>query len=779
MPQPSKYQPVKRQLEKLLKNHDDIISILLKQGSSRKIDNLIKSLILNFVSKCISMEEFINETLRIIPVAHDIKYYLIIFFEEQYERLKKSGNEKDIKEADLSNPSMENLYEVKVKISERLAKKVADGDKSLGTADAKLLTLQRETYRNQVNSVYITTFTTISELSMLLGNISGVLNNYIMMLDLDPNLFEGDNTRFEQRIEILFREGNKDIGEKLEIWNSWVANYYSPVGEPFFDDKFISINDNKQSAIQLMKKLRIFCFNISDFVENIEVKSDEQNDFLNYYHDALPFSVSGKYFNNYFPKNFENYVNDVSTQIIKFFNEYVSLPDIAFVDGDRLQNKENKERDIESYIINKIKEENHKISNYQSGKLSDLSKEEKSRLEGLFVPRIKYNVPQYLAQPLEKAYIDYFCGFYYSFLALEINKIGFEKPDLKGTKKKKDPIEAEEVFDFHVKNKDFLMISNDLRFNGKPMSIDYLYFHPLFVEHLINFYQMVMDVLNPGLGLINPDKRIEQLTGQVKTSEIEKDELRRSQGFEWANIVAHEVRGSIEAIRTDVSGLEKYLDDNDLLENYTVDIKKIKSVQNKENFKVESIIKNMDKSAKEISNLVKKVNEHGKLSKPKLANHPAKDFENAISKIFNKIEEDSGIQLNVLIGDFDFVCDKAQINQVFRNLIENSIKYAFENYDKEKSISIKISKTASGESDEVYIEYSNTGNMLSITENQYWKKFSRSDKEKGTGLGMSIVKEIINNHEGRVKLDPSSFESGHKLDIWIPLNRVQDNEDNR
>ena len=49
-----------------------------------------------------------------------------------------------------------------------------------------------------------------------------------------------------------------------------------------------------------------------------------------------------------------------------------------------------------------------------------------------------------------------------------------------------------------------------------------------------------------------------------------------------------------------------------------------------------------------------------------------------------------------------------------------------------------------------------------------WQEFKTTNTEGGTGLGMSIVKEIITNHQGTITIDPSSFEKGHKLLITLP-----------
>lgn len=97
-----------------------------------------------------------------------------------------------------------------------------------------------------------------------------------------------------------------------------------------------------------------------------------------------------------------------------------------------------------------------------------------------------------------------------------------------------------------------------------------------------------------------------------------------------------------------------------------------------------------------------------------------------------------------------FFCDASRINQVFVNIISNSIKYS-----PEKSvISIVCDKVEDGYN--IYIK----DNGIGIPKEDYdriFERFYRVDKARsramgGIGLGLSIVKEILNLQNGEISI---------------------------
>jgi two-component system phosphate regulon sensor histidine kinase PhoR len=112
-----------------------------------------------------------------------------------------------------------------------------------------------------------------------------------------------------------------------------------------------------------------------------------------------------------------------------------------------------------------------------------------------------------------------------------------------------------------------------------------------------------------------------------------------------------------------------------------------------------------------------------------------------------------GITLEIKEGcdkPFNVVADREMIQQVLNNLVTNSIKYGKENgrtqvglYDMEKNILVEISDNGIG-IDQQHLKH--------IFERFYRADKNRSRQIGGSGLGLSIVKHIIEAHNQTVNV---------------------------
>ena len=137
---------------------------------------------------------------------------------------------------------------------------------------------------------------------------------------------------------------------------------------------------------------------------------------------------------------------------------------------------------------------------------------------------------------------------------------------------------------------------------------------------------------------------------------------------------------------------------------------------------------------------------------------------NLLSEIDSKIN----INLNNKKNKILFNCDSEQISRVFFNLIKNSIESIHERQAKNPNFAKKISIVITSKSD--YIEFIITDNGSGFSENNLKNilKPYYTTKSKGSGLGLSIVNKIINDHEGTIEFKKQNI--GAKIIIRLPKN---------
>jgi len=112
-------------------------------------------------------------------------------------------------------------------------------------------------------------------------------------------------------------------------------------------------------------------------------------------------------------------------------------------------------------------------------------------------------------------------------------------------------------------------------------------------------------------------------------------------------------------------------------------------------------------------------------------------------------------------------CNSIYINELFINLIDNSIKYN----NPGGYVRINISDS------ENYAVISVKDNGIGIPDkdkDRIFERFYRVDKSHsrqtgGTGLGLSIVKHIVSYHDGKVTLK-SKLGKGTEVKIYLPKN---------
>ncbi|UOK58611.1 cell wall metabolism sensor histidine kinase WalK [Bacillus sp. OVS6] len=109
--------------------------------------------------------------------------------------------------------------------------------------------------------------------------------------------------------------------------------------------------------------------------------------------------------------------------------------------------------------------------------------------------------------------------------------------------------------------------------------------------------------------------------------------------------------------------------------------------------------------------------------------------------------------------------DPKRLQQVFYNLLDNAIKYSSEES--------YINMTLTEENKQLLFRLNNKGNEISEDDLAHiGERFFRTDKARsrmtgGTGLGISIVKEIVRLHEGEFMIS-SDKSNGTTVTVLLP-----------
>jgi two-component system phosphate regulon sensor histidine kinase PhoR len=110
--------------------------------------------------------------------------------------------------------------------------------------------------------------------------------------------------------------------------------------------------------------------------------------------------------------------------------------------------------------------------------------------------------------------------------------------------------------------------------------------------------------------------------------------------------------------------------------------------------------------------------------------------------------------------------DKSLITQVLKNLVNNAIKYSPE------KTTVTVSTALEAESVRVCVEDRGFG-IPAESKDRVWEKFFRvvregqEKDEESTGLGLSFVREVVEQHGGSVAVD-SEEGRGSKFSFTLP-----------
>ncbi|GAB3804853.1 sensor histidine kinase [Virgibacillus kimchii] len=129
-----------------------------------------------------------------------------------------------------------------------------------------------------------------------------------------------------------------------------------------------------------------------------------------------------------------------------------------------------------------------------------------------------------------------------------------------------------------------------------------------------------------------------------------------------------------------------------------------------------------------------------------------------------KLDENE-IMISYSIPDVCYTGDEGLLNEVWDNLLSNAIKYN----QIGGSIDVSIIDTDSY----VQVTFSDTGiGISSLQKERIFERFYRADSSRnqsveGSGLGLTIVRMIVELHHGRIEIESEPTE-GTRVNVYLP-----------
>ena len=258
---------------------------------------------------------------------------------------------------------------------------------------------------------------------------------------------------------------------------------------------------------------------------------------------------------------------------------------------------------------------------------------------------------------------------------------------------------------------------------------------------------------------LKADKEMELLNknfnGMIEKLKNQQEKLLTSERHEaWESVarkLAHEIKNPLTPIQLTIDNLKT---------KYLVEVEKSK--QEKYKLNLQTILKQI----KQIENLVNEFSDFARMPKPLFKKNNLIEIVNNNVELLKNIDKDIKIKFNLNNeNNLNTVCDYEQISRVFFNLIKNSIESIQEKAKKVSNTSKIIDIAIIARRDYITINITDDGIGFSNKNAKDLIKPYYTTKEKGSGLGLSIVNKIINDHNGSIKF--LNINNGAKIQIVL------------
>lgn len=234
-----------------------------------------------------------------------------------------------------------------------------------------------------------------------------------------------------------------------------------------------------------------------------------------------------------------------------------------------------------------------------------------------------------------------------------------------------------------------------------------------------------------------------------RTEELQKSNETKNRLF---SVISHDLRGPITSFHN---------------------IAKLVSHYNRQNEreKIDRLSQRIDQSVEKLNTLLDNLLSWALTQTKEIQYKPQQLLLTAVLQEAVDLFSDYSVQKEITISTEYFFngfvnADYNMLSAVFRNLLSNALKYTLRG----KTVFIRTSL----KNNQGFIEISDTGIGISSEKLQHIfepgekKSTSGTEDEKGTGLGLLVVKEFISLHHGSITID-SKEQKGTTVQITLPL----------
>ena len=221
----------------------------------------------------------------------------------------------------------------------------------------------------------------------------------------------------------------------------------------------------------------------------------------------------------------------------------------------------------------------------------------------------------------------------------------------------------------------------------------------------------------------------------------------------WENLarkLAHEIKNPLTPIQLTIDRLKS---------KYT------NKIDDHEKDDFEKSLKIIVKQIKQIENLVNEFSDFARMPKPIFKENDIIKIINENIRLLNELDKKIKISFHTDNKSYFLNSDYEQLSRVFFNLIKNSIESIQQKNAENLSFTgiIDIEFITNNEIVEVIITDNGVGFFISSNNINDILKPYFTTKKKGSGLGLSIVNKIINDHNGSIEF--ISINDGAKIKI--------------